>query len=245
MKRLFIIFYNLWAYITFFLFATLGVPWYVFVMVFRLPGKYFYLYSRIWAKIWTRLVFIRCNIYGKENINIDQPYIIVCNHQAVGDIFIVPYALEMDYRPLGKVELKKIPILGWLIEKAVIFVDRSDELSRKESIELLKEVLKQGISILIFPEGTRNRTGKPLKDFYSGAFRIAEETGIPILPMVITDILKLTPHNTPLGKPGTIDCCFLPAVESKNKSAKELQNEVYKLMWDYVVENDSVLGFNS
>ncbi|MEX2590123.1 MAG: lysophospholipid acyltransferase family protein [Chitinophagales bacterium] len=245
MKGLLLIFYNLWAYISFFLFAALGVPWYAFVLIFKLPEKYFYLYSRIWAKIWTRLVFIRCKIYGKENIEKGQPYIIVCNHQSVADIFIVPYALEMDYRPLGKVELKKIPILGWLFARALIFVDRSDERSRRKSNGLLKAVLKQGISVLIFPEGTRNRTGRPLKDFYSGAFRIAAETGVPILPMVITGILKLTPQHTLLGQPGSIDCRFFPPISTKDKNFQELQDEVYKLMWECVAENDPVLGKSS
>lgn len=242
MRFILLFIYNIWAYITFFLFAALGIPWYASVILLKLPGKYFYLYSRIWAKIWTRLVFIRCKVHGKENLNKDQAYIIACNHQSVADLFIVAYAIAIDYRPLGKVELKKIPILGKLFAWALIFVDRSDEESRRASIGKLKKVLNDGISILIFPEGTRNRSGKPLKKFYSGAFRIAEETGVPIVPMVITGILKLTPQNTWMGQPGTLNCHYLPPVYPEGKTAEALQKEVYQIMWDFVAENDPVLG---
>ena len=242
MKIAVLVLYNIWAYFSFFFLAAVGVPWYLIVLLFRLPGKYFYLYSRIWAKVWTRLVFIRCEVKGKEHIRKDQSYVIVCNHQSVADLFIVAYALEMDYRPLGKEGLKKIPILGYLFAKALIFVKRGDQESRRASVGVLKETIQSGISVLIFPEGTRNRTGKPLKDFYSGAFRISTETDTPILPMLITNTMEITPQDSVLGRPGTIHCEFLPPVEPKGKDYKTLQNELFDLMWKYVDKHDSVLG---
>ena len=112
--------------------------------------------------------------------------------------------LPGQFRPLAKKELLKIPIFGWIASSAAIIVDRSSPESRKRSIEKLKGFLTHQISILIFAEGTQNRTREALQPFKDGAFRIAVDTQQPILPIVVMGAGPLMPPGTIDLKPGVI-----------------------------------------
>ena len=103
-----------------------------------------------------------------------------------------------------------------------VMVDRSSNESRIKSMERMKEVLKRGISILIFPEGTQNRSGKPLQPFYDGAFRIAIETQRPLLPMVIIGAGKLMPPRKAFVKPGKINIKILPEIPTTGLKISDL-----------------------
>ena len=93
-------------------------------------------------------------------------------------------------RPLGKIEMTKIPIFGFIYKYAIVTVDRSDAQHRLQSLRILRSVLSKGISIFVFPEGTFNETNKPLKEFYNGAFKLALETQTPIKPVLFLDTYK-------------------------------------------------------
>jgi 1-acyl-sn-glycerol-3-phosphate acyltransferase len=109
-----------------------------------------------------------------------------------------------QFRPLAKKELLKIPVFGWIAKAATIIVDRSSPESRKKSIDRLKQFLRQGISILIFAEGTQNRSKEVLQPFHDGAFRIAIDTQQPILPLVVIGAGRLMPPSTIDLRPGKI-----------------------------------------
>lgn len=113
-------------------------------------------------------------------------------------------AIPGQFRPLAKKELLKIPIFGWIAKSAAVIVDRSSGQSRKESMDSLKKIISMGISILIFVEGTQNRTKEILQPFKDGAFRMAIDTQQPILPMVVVGARPLMPPGTIDMKPGTI-----------------------------------------
>ena len=112
--------------------------------------------------------------------------------------------LPGQFRPLAKKELLKIPVFGWIANAASIIVDRSSPDSRKRSIDKLKNFLRKGISILIFAEGTQNRTKEILQPFHDGAFRIAIDTQEPIIPIVVLGAGRLMPPGTINLKPGII-----------------------------------------
>ena len=103
----------------------------------------------------------------------DIPCIVMCIHQPL--------------RVLGKYEMVRYPVFGFIYRVAAILVDRSDATHRARSVRALKAAIKRGISIFIFPEGTFNETDKPLKEFYDGAFRTAIETQTPIKPILFVD----------------------------------------------------------
>jgi 1-acyl-sn-glycerol-3-phosphate acyltransferase len=148
--------------------------------------------------------------------------------------------LPGQFRPLAKKELKKIPIFGWIAQAATIIVDRSSPESRKKSIDKLKAALKHGISILIFAEGTQNRTKEILQPFHDGAFRIAVDTQQPILPMVVIGAGKLMPPGTVNLKPGKIRIYVgneIPTAGLTVKEVSALKQKTFEVMTGMMVNN--------
>jgi 1-acyl-sn-glycerol-3-phosphate acyltransferase len=145
-----------------------------------------------------------------------------------------------QFRPLAKKELKKIPVFGWIAQAATIIVDRSSPESRKKSIDRLKAALREGISILIFAEGTQNRTKEILQPFHDGAFRVAIDTQEPILPMVVVGAGKLMPPGTINLKPGLIRIYVgqeISTVGLTVKDVPELKAKTFEIMREMIVRN--------
>ena len=145
----------------------------------------------------------------------------------------IPIAIPSPLVALGKKELSKIPFFGWLTSKWAIWVDRSSPESRKEGSEKLKQILSGGTSVLVAPEGTRNNTDEPLLPFRYGPFRLAIESQIPILPVIIHNAGKLMTRGSLLLTPGTVHCWALPEVpvEGLNEDdLDELTNKVFEMM---------------
>jgi len=112
-----------------------------------------------------------------------------------------------------------------IYKRVVVLIDRKDKESRARSVEELKIDLARGQSILIFPEGTMNKTESDLADFYDGAFRLAIETQTDIAPMVILNARTLLPRANPLDiKPGSITCVFDEPVEVSGLIAEDLED---------------------
>lgn len=158
----------------------------------------------LWATLFAHLTGIRYKGERLENLHKHKAYIYVSNHTSFLDAPAMPLFIPGQFRPLGKKELTKIPVLGAIVKTVCVMVDRSSAESRKKSVEKLVRLIKSGTSIVIFPEGTMNRTNRVLKPFYDGAFRIAVETKSPILPMVVINAGKLLPPGTGRVKPGII-----------------------------------------
>jgi 1-acyl-sn-glycerol-3-phosphate acyltransferase len=148
--------------------------------------------------------------------------------------------LPGQFRPLAKKELLKIPIFGWIATTAAIIVDRSSPESRKKSIDRLKMFLKKGISILIFAEGTQNRTDKVLQPFHDGAFRIAIDTQQPVLPIVVLGAGPLMPPGTINLKPGLIRIYVgkeIPSAGLTTQEVRALKERTALEMTKMILEN--------
>jgi 1-acyl-sn-glycerol-3-phosphate acyltransferase len=147
-------------------------------------GNFIYSTCRLWGDIWFFILGIRhYNIYETKSHDGQQIYI--SNHISYFDIPVMFKAVRKNnIRILGKAEMAKIPVFGFIYKQAVVLVDRSNASKRAASIKILKSILNKNISIFICPEGTFNTTKKPLKDFYDGAFKIAIETQTPISPIL-------------------------------------------------------------
>lgn len=163
---------------------------------------YFFLY--LWSWIFSTLTFIRYEFYGREKIDRKKAYIYVSNHTSFLDLPGIRMIIPGQFRPLAKKELLKIPIFGWIARSATIIVDRSSSQSRKKSMDTLKQILIDGISILIFVEGTQNRSKELLQPFHDGAFRIGVDTQQPLIPLAVTGAGRLMPPGTIDLKPGII-----------------------------------------
>jgi 1-acyl-sn-glycerol-3-phosphate acyltransferase len=199
---------------------------------------YFFLY--LWSWIFSQLTFIRYKFYGTENFRKGQSYIYVSNHTSFLDIPGVRMIIPGQFRPLAKKELKKIPIFGWIAQAATIIVDRTSPESRKKSIDRLKAALKAGISILIFVEGTQNRTKEILQPFHDGAFRIAVDAQEPILPMVVVGAGRLMPPGTINLKPGLIRIYVGKEISTVGLTAKEvpeLKAKAFEVMKEMIEKN--------
>jgi len=196
-------------------------------------GTISYQFLKLWSWTFSKLNIIRYKISGKENIEKGKAYVYVSNHTSYLDIPGVCLTVPTQIRPLAKKELKKIPIFGWIASNAAIIVDRSSNESRRKSMDHLKDVLKHGISILIFPEGTQNRGSEALQPFYDGAFRIAIETQQPILPMVILGAGKLMPPKGFSIKSGIITIKVLKEISTegmKLSNVTALKEKAMQLM---------------
>lgn len=142
--------------------------------------------SRIWASgiiNWNPLW--RLAVSGQANIQKGKNYIIVANHQSLLDILAVAASLPLHFKFLAKRELFYIPFMGWAMGLAgYIPVDRSSHDSGKKAVFRISDLLKRGLSVLLFPEGTRSPDGK-IHAFKMGAFKLARENNVEILPIVI------------------------------------------------------------
>lgn len=164
----------------------------------------------------------------------EDKYIIVANHISYLDTLVIFPALQGYFRVLGKKEISRIPIVGFIYKQVVILVDRSNAHSRAKSLRLLWRVLHHDSSILIFPEGTFNETGKPLKEFYDGAFRLAINTQTTLLPVIFPDTVKRW-HYSGWWKwwPGKNRAIYLDPVKvegMKMEDLPSLKQKVYVMM---------------
>lgn len=205
-------------------------------------GNILYKGLTLWADLWLLLIGIRHrNIsIAEDEYDPNQEYIYIANHISWLDAALVPKIFRRPIRPLGKAEMGRIPIFGFLYNRAVVTVDRSSPEARKASVFRLKAVLRKGISILVFPEGTFNETGEPLAPFYDGAFRIAIETGTPIRPVLLLDTYARMPYHRSLSlNPGRSRAIFMTAVSVEGLRAEDapaLREKLRALMAEKLLE---------
>jgi 1-acyl-sn-glycerol-3-phosphate acyltransferase len=197
-------------------------------------GNIIYRLCSFWADAWFFCVGIyHKNIYEAPHDKSRQ-YIFVCNHISYLDAPIIVKSIRQPVRVLGKVEMSYIPLFGFVYRNAIVTVDRSDAVTRARSVRILKSVLRKGISILMFPEGTFNETHRPLKDFYDGAFRIAIETQTPVKPVLFLDAFDRMHYRSVLTlSPGISRSVFLDEISVEGYSSKDIQalrSKVFNVM---------------
>jgi 1-acyl-sn-glycerol-3-phosphate acyltransferase len=234
--------YCLYALICFVAVMLLVFPFVIVVSFFgRIKGgNAIYRLCTFWGDCWFFLVGIwHRNIYESAEDDKSQ-YIFVANHISYLDAAIIVKTLRRPIRPLGKVEMGKVPIFGYIYKKAIVTVDRTDAERRAKSVRQLKAVLRRGISIFIFPEGTFNLTKKPLKEFFDGAFRIAIETQTPIRPILFLDAYDRLHYNSILSlNPGKSRSVFLDPIPVNGYTMHDvpkLKQQVYDMMQKKLIE---------
>lgn len=152
------------------------------------PGK-------IWSHIVCGILLLPVKVEGRENLKKGQSYIFVANHQGALDIFMIYGFLGRNFKWMMKKELRKMPLIGIACDKAHhIFVDKSGPKKIEETIEKARTTLKDGISLVVFPEGTRTYTGAPGR-FKKGAFLLADELQLPVVPITISGSFEALPRT--------------------------------------------------
>lgn len=200
-----------------------------------------FFFLRCWAYFVSVITFFPVLVRRNKNVDPGKAYIYVSNHNSYLDSPAVVISTPNAFKPLGKIEMTKIPVFGWIYERVVVMIDRSSKESRAASVEQLKEVLRNGTSILIFPEGTMNTGSDAVKEFYDGAFRIAIESQTPIAPFVIINARNLLPRNAPLMiRPGIVKSIFADPVDVSGYTIEqlpELKEKVHRIMTELILKN--------
>jgi len=192
-------------------------------------------YSIFWALIYVWLNPLwKIDITGRENIKKRKTYVIISNHQSALDI-VVLYRLLTHFKWIAKRELFRVPIIGWnLMLNKHVPIDRNNPRSAVVMMQKALDHLKQGSSMLVFPEGTRSEDGA-IRRFKDGAFLIAKKGEVAILPVVINGTLETMPKGSLVGGRQTFTIRVLPEVpfdSFKDKSVSDIAREMQQLLVD-------------
>lgn len=186
--------------------------------------------AMIWSRILCTLSLVRVKVQGNENIDPKASYILVANHQSIYDIPLVYGWLNNNFKWIMKKELRRLPVIGKTCElMGHIFIDRSHPMRAKQSLESAKKNLKQGeSSIFLFPEGTRTRNGK-IQRFKRGAFTIARDLHLPIVPVTIIGAYDALPKGLNYITPGTIQMIIHSPIDTTHLNDENLNEMVDKV----------------
>ena len=159
------------------------------------------------------------DVTGMERLDPRQSYIFMMNHQSWFDIFTVYGWLPYFFKWIMKADLRRIPFVGRACESAGhIFINRESPKAAQRSLEKAKSVLRHGVSVVIFPEGTRSRDGR-LGRFKRGGFKIATDLGLPVVPVTLRGCFERMPRGTFAVKPGRIDMVVHAPIDVSAHSA--------------------------
>ncbi|GGD79749.1 lysophospholipid acyltransferase family protein [Planktosalinus lacus] len=199
----FIPIWRVWFYI---LIALTIVILFPFLLV-SISKKEWYPQFFVVARVWATMILFGMGFFPKikkeEEPDTSKSYMFVANHTSMTDIMLMLYAVKNPFVFVGKKELAKIPLFGFFYKRTCILVDRNNAKSRKEVFDAAQQRIHSGLSICIFPEGGVPEDETILLDtFKDGAFRLAIDHQIPIVPMTFHDNKKRFPYTFLSGGPG-------------------------------------------
>ena len=168
------------------------------------------------------LMGIRVKVHNMDMIDKDKQYILIGNHMSYLDALISAVASKNYKKYIGKAEILNYPVLGYLLRKLYVPVQRDQKSSRKWSMESMFKYLQDGASMVIFPEGTCNTTKDLLKGFKDGAFSLSVQLQIPIAVCAITGAGDLMPRKLLSIRPGVIHVHWLKVINPKNYTLEDL-----------------------
>lgn len=191
-----------------------------------------YYLPKFWSKCAFWLFLLRVKVEGRENIKKEESYVFLANHQGYYDIFLVYGYLGHNFKWMMKEYLKKIPFVGYACVKSkqIYLADGISGISR--AVQQSRETLQGGMSMVIFPEGTRTRTGK-MSPFKRGSFMLANEIGLPIVPLTINGSFDVFSRNAKSVSYGTVTLTIhkpITAEERQGKASKVIMQDVYDII---------------
>ena len=186
----------------------------ILISLFDSSGDLPHLVARLWGKIQLRATGTRVKVTGLQNLDPQKSYILVSNHQSNFDIFALLGYLPIQFRWIAKAELFRSPFLGWAMTRiGYISIERESPKKAYRSMLRAAEAVKKGVSVMIFPEGTRSPDGR-LQPFKKGLFLIALKSQAPILPITIQGTAKIMPKGDWRGHPGEVQIIIDPPMDT-------------------------------
>ncbi|TLG03027.1 1-acylglycerol-3-phosphate O-acyltransferase [Nocardia cyriacigeorgica] len=176
-----------------------------------------------------RATGVRLRVTGARNARSPRPAVFVFNHQSQYDVIIVPAVLGGGVTGIGKKELTKNPVFGPLMRfVGVTFIDRADTARAKASLEPVVHTLRDGLSIAVAPEGTRSFTPE-VGPFKKGAFHIAIQAGVPVIPVVIRNAGEVSWRDSMVVRPGVVDVAVLDPIDVSGWDPANMHDEVERV----------------
>jgi len=229
---------TIWVFFDTLVMGTLVIVLSIFVR----SGNPLHKIARFWGKSILVASRIKVSVKGLSNIDLAGPYIYMPNHQSNFDIPVMLGHLPVQFRWLAKKELFKIPIFGRAMRKAgYISIDRHDRESAFKSIDVAAKKIKSGVSVLLFPEGTRSLDGK-IRPFKKGGFVLAIDSGVPIVPVVIKGTYTIMTKGKFRVNPGHVSMIVHKPIDTAayTRETKEgLMQSVRRVMCEGLETNET------
>lgn len=228
-KQIFAAFYRIWFYLIIAFFTILLFP---FLLISILKHSWYPFFFKV-ARTWSILVIygIGCYPVIKRDVKYEKgkSYMFVANHTSMTDVMLMFHSTKNPFVFVGKKELAKIPLFGYIYKRTCILVDRGNTKSRVEAFRRAEIRLKEGLGVCIFPEGgVPDDLSLLLDEFKDGAFRLSIEHQIPIAPMTFHDNKKRFPYSFFIGGPGIMRVRVHKLISTEKltlDSRKELKKE--------------------
>jgi len=233
--------YNIWFYILLTVLTIIILcPGFIFLVVNKRAYKHFYFFGVMWSRIILFFMGFYPIINQKLDLDTKKSYVFVGNHVSMIDVFLmVSVAAKYPLVFVGKKEVEKIPIFGYLYRKTCVLVDRSSPESRKAVFKSIREKINNEINVCLFPEGTVPAPEIQLGEFKQGAFSIAIEHQMPIVVCTFLDNKKRFPWSfgnlvgVSKGRPGGLRVITHEPISTNNltmSDMKDLRNKVRNIM---------------
>jgi 1-acyl-sn-glycerol-3-phosphate acyltransferase len=241
-KKIFWAVWRVWFYVVMLIPILIMLPFLVASILTEKGYPYFFKMSRVWAKC----VLFGMGFYYKvekmQKLDHNKSYMFVANHTSMSDIMLMLAVVDNPFVFVGKMSLAKIPLFGFFYKRTSILVDRSCSKSRMKVFNEAQKRIDRGLSICIFPEGGVPHDESILLDnFKDGAFRLAIEHALPIVPLVFPDNKKRLSYTFFSGSPGLMRVKILPLVETVSDTGepidrKEVREHVRTLIYNELIE---------
>ena len=222
LKIIFWVLWRVWFYILMGGFIIVMLPF----LIISILREEWYPYFFVMARIWARGILFGMGFYYRvdreQELQPKKSYMLVANHTSMVDIMLMLAVIRNPFVFVGKKELSKIPLFGFFYKRTCILVDRNSPKSRGEVFDRAQKRLQQGMSICIFPEGgVPNDESMVLDEFKDGAFRLAIEHQIPIVPLTFADNKKHFSYTFLSGSPGLLRAKVNYFIETKGKTLND------------------------
>jgi putative phosphoserine phosphatase / 1-acylglycerol-3-phosphate O-acyltransferase len=194
-----------------------------------------------WIEGLFALTGVRLDVVGEQHLDAERPAVFLFNHRNNFDPYVAIKLVGHDWGSVAKKEIAGplAPLMAWLTPN-VAFIDRSSSEKAVEGLGPVTELLRQGVSIIVAPEGTRSRTGE-LGSFKKGPFRMAMTARVPLVPIVIRNADEVASRGAPVIHPGTVDVKVLPPVPVTGWTARNLDKKIEGVRQQYL---DTLAGWS-
>ncbi|HLA55875.1 MAG TPA: lysophospholipid acyltransferase family protein [Flavobacterium sp.] len=242
-KIIFWVLWRIWFYILMAIPILVMFPFLVISILKEEWYPYFFVMARIWAKVILYGMGFYYRVEREQEPENNKSYMFIANHTSMADIMLMLATIRNPFVFVGKKELVNIPLFGFFYKRTCILVDRSSTKSRMEVFNRAQKRLSQGMSICIFPEGGVPEDESVLLDgFKDGAFRLAIEHQIPIVPITFADNKKRFSYTFLSGSPGLMRVKIHSFIETKGKAAddkkeiKRTREEARNIIYSQLLE---------